>query len=108
MTTIVNEANEPDNGKDENPEHIAAISPDGRPAHPEFRGAQIVVVAIVVGVIVLAVAILLGLTVSPEVGFGVGIAGIVLGIGTNTALWVSLMRAKERKNLDDDKLDDDS
>ncbi|GAB4548730.1 MAG: hypothetical protein Tsb0013_09500 [Phycisphaerales bacterium] len=79
---------------------ITAVSPEGRPAHPEVGRKQIVATALVVGLVVLAIALILGLTVSPVVGFGVGIAGMVLGIGTNTALWVSFIRAKERERVE--------
>jgi hypothetical protein len=100
--SVMNEANRPRPDDEMKTKRIAAVSPEGRPAKPGIRGKQIIMLAIAVAVIVVIAAILVGLLISPQVGIGVGITGIVLGIGTNTALWISILRARERDRVDHD------
>ena len=97
--SVMNEANRPRPDDELKAKRIAAVSPEGRPAKPGIRGKQIITLALVVAVIVILAAILVGVLISPQVGVGVGITGIVLSIGTNTALWISILRARERDRV---------
>ena len=77
-------------------EIIEVVSPEGRPADPNFGTRQLgmMLVAIVVGMLV--VAIVLALLTQTVLAIAVGVIGILLFV-VNPEIWAAILRTRERQ-----------
>lgn len=84
---------------------IARESPEGAAAHPEAGPRVIILLMAVAAFALLVIAFLLGLLVSPFAGIA-ALALAALLVLANPVFWASLSRARERRRIHDQVVDD--
>ncbi len=89
-TTVVNEK----------AETIATQSPEGAAANPGLRGTTIQLLAILLPIPVLLIALIVWALFDAPLAFITLAAGLILTVGVNPTLWAMMMRAKERKRIE--------
>ena len=79
---------------------IQRHSPEGRPAHPEFRARDITLLLVGAGLAVVVASIIVTLTVGVWPGLVVLVFGMGLAILLNPEIWASSLRVKERSDIE--------
>jgi hypothetical protein len=98
---------DPTADKPDDPDHVKQqevikdVSPEGRPAHPRFRGKHVALM-VLLGVVLLAiVAAVLSIVGQTQIAWGIGLVALLLFIA-NPVLLASLHRMNERKKAIDE------
>lgn len=69
--------------------------PEGRPAFRGTTPGQIILLIVLALSSVIVAAVIIGLTLSPAIGFGLGAFGVILAI-CSPVFWASSQRAADR------------
>lgn len=78
---------------------IAEASPEGVPANPDAGPKVIGLMLAGIVVLLLVVAVVVAAFASPGVGLAIGGLGLLLFVA-NPAVWASVLRAKERAEIE--------
>ncbi len=81
---------------------IQRHSPEGRPAHPEYRSRDIGLLLIGAGLAVVVASVIVSLTVGIWPGLVVLVFGLGLAVLLNPEIWAASLRAKERLDIEHD------
>lgn len=80
-------------------QRIESVSPEGRPAHPRMRSAQLVTLMVLMAVVIIAAGVIVAMTDSIAAGLAVLGLGLGLGVLLNPEIWATGFRVAERQEL---------
>ncbi len=87
---------------------IERVSPEGRPAHPEYRARDVGLLLIGAVAAVIVASIIVTLTAGLGPGAVVLAFGLGLAVLMNPEVWASSLRAKERSDIEHHRKPDTS
>ncbi|HMN41223.1 MAG TPA: hypothetical protein PKE29_10285 [Phycisphaerales bacterium] len=77
---------------------IEAVSPDGRPAHPQIGPRGIGKMLLLFALVVLIAGVVVGVWLSRPLGIAIAVVGAVLFV-FNPTVWAAVGRARERGKI---------
>ena len=83
-------------------------SPEGRPAHPEYRSRDVGLLLIGAGLAVVVASAIVSLTVGVWPGLVVLVFGLGLAVLLNPEIWATSLRAKERFAIEHEDAESES